>query len=497
MHHHSTKMNEPTAPTLALAIVGAGIAGAYVAYSVSRERPDWSIALFERSFRIGGRLRSIRPDGFTGHPIELGGMSYHTGQPIVTGLVESLGLATRPLPLVHDEDRYHLRNHVATAADEGPAGAGYDLAADERGRSATLLLSMAFERIVPGFAELEMADSAVTCHHLRYLDRPLYEWSIGEALASVLSPEAHRFITDTIGYDSPIHTCNAADAITYLVGRKPPNAERRTLVDGMERLPRELAARFQAAGGSVRMKHDLAGLTVEPGIGGAVVFRLSFANGEDVHATRVVLAMPSPALTALAEGAPVLARPDVFRLIASVEPIPASKLYLWYDRPWWRDTGFAGLRTTTDRPNRKVFYFDPEGTGLGPAVLLAAYTDGMDMAPWRALADGTVPPVAPAAMVEAAQRELRLLHRSGDIPEPVGSAYVDWGADPRECGWHFWKPGAQSREVLSRIVRPDPALEVFICGEAYSTSQALVEGALESAATVIRALTGGPVSAIP
>ena len=207
--------------------------------------------------------------------------------------------------------------------------------------------------------------------------------------------------------------------------------------------------------------------------------------------------MPSPALTALAEDAPVLARPDVSRLIASVEPVPASKLYLWYDRPWWRDTGFTGVRITTDRPNRKVFHFDPEGTGPGPAVLLAAYTDGVDMAPWRALADDPQSVIAPPAMVEAARRELRRLHSSADIPAPVGSAYVDWGADPRECGWHFWKPGAQSREVMSRIAKPDPALDLFLCGEAYSTSQALVEGALESAATVVRALTGGPVSAIP
>jgi monoamine oxidase len=476
---------------LDLAVVGAGVAGAYVAYSVSRKHPDWSITLFERSGRIGGRLRSIRPDGVTGHPIELGGMSYHTGQPIVTGLVESLGLATRPLPLDHNENRYHLRNHVTTIACEQRAGEGYDLAPDERGRSASQLISMAFERIVPGFAELTMDDWAVTCRNHRHLDRPLHEWSIGEALASVLSHEAHRFVTDAVGYDSAIRACNAADAIPYLLGGKPPNAERRTLVDGMDRLPRELAARFQASGGSVRMEHDLAGLTVELEIGAA--FRLRFVGREDVCAARVVLAIPSPALTALAEGAPVLGRPDVRRLIASVEPFPASKLYLWYDRPWWRDAGFAGLRATTDRPNRKVFYFDPEGAG--PAVLLAAYTDGMDMAPWRALAGGAATAITPPAIVSAAQRELRLLHARDDIPEPVGSAYVEWGADPRECAWHFWKPGARSREVLSRIVRPDPALDLFLCGEAYSTSQALVEGALESAAAVVRALTGGP--AIP
>jgi monoamine oxidase len=478
-----------------LAIVGAGVAGTYVAYSMRRTRPDWGIALFERSRRIGGRLRSLRPDGLIGRPLELGGMRYHTGQPIVTELVESLGLATRPLPLAHGENRYHLRNHATTAADEERAGAGYDLAADERGRSASQLLSIACERIVPGLAELDMNDWNVTCRQLRHLDRPLHEWSIGEALASVLSHEACRFLRDAIGYDSAIRACNAADAIPYLLGGKHPNGESRTLVDGMDRLPRELAARFQAAGGSVQMGHQLIGLTVDPEVGGAVAFRLRFAGGEDICARRIVLALPSPALTALAEGTPVLRRPDVFRLITSVEPFPAAKLYLWYDRPWWRDTGFAGLRTTTDRPNRKIFYFDPESAGAGCAVLLAAYADGMDVAPWRALCDGTATPVVPPALVEAAQRELRFLHGSADIPDPVGSAYVDWGADLRECGWHFWKPGARSWEILPRIRKPDPALDLFICGEAYSTSQALVEGALESAAAVVSALAGGPLSA--
>lgn len=306
-------------PTLDLAVIGAGVAGAYVAYAVSRARPAWSIALFERSGRIGGRLRSIRPDGGAGRP----------------------------------------------------------------------------------------------------------------------------------------------------------------------------------AGGSVQMEHDLAEMTVEAGNGGAASFRLRFAGGAAVRAARVVLAMPSPALLALAQGAPVLARPDIARLIASVEPFPASKLYLWYDRPWWRGAGFAGLPTTTERPSRKVFYFDPESEGSGPAVLLAEYTDGMDMAPWRALSGGTAGPVASPAIIEAARRELRLLHGRKDIPEPVGSAYADWGADPRECGWHFWRRGARSREVLPAIVRPDPALDLFLCGEAYSTSQALVEGALESAVAAVRALTGGPPTASP
>ena len=61
---------------LDLAVIGAGAAGTSVAHRIAAARPEWSIGLFERADRIGGRLRSRRLQN-TGHPIELGGMRYH------------------------------------------------------------------------------------------------------------------------------------------------------------------------------------------------------------------------------------------------------------------------------------------------------------------------------------------------------------------------------------------------------------------------------------
>ena len=50
-----------------LAVVGAGAAGTAVAHAMRLARPDWTIRLFERSDRIGGRLRSVRVEGLD-HP---------------------------------------------------------------------------------------------------------------------------------------------------------------------------------------------------------------------------------------------------------------------------------------------------------------------------------------------------------------------------------------------------------------------------------------------
>lgn len=71
---HTPGMTRPPTPPdgaeLDVAIVGAGAAGTYLAYRLIQARPDWRIAIFERSTRIGGRLWSVRVDGLP-HPIEL------------------------------------------------------------------------------------------------------------------------------------------------------------------------------------------------------------------------------------------------------------------------------------------------------------------------------------------------------------------------------------------------------------------------------------------
>jgi Flavin containing amine oxidoreductase. len=133
-----------------LAIVGAGAAGTYVSEAMLRERPDWSIALFERSDRIGGRVRSKAVPGLD-HPIELGGMRYLTSHARVAGVVERFGIATHPFGTASGPDRFVLRGVLSNGAGDPAAGSGYALATDERGRSAGELIVTAFERIVPSW----------------------------------------------------------------------------------------------------------------------------------------------------------------------------------------------------------------------------------------------------------------------------------------------------------------------------------------------------------
>lgn len=462
--------------TVDVAIVGAGAGGTYLADRLAGARPDWSVTLFERSDRIGGRLRSVEVDGLA-HPIELGGMRYLTSHPRIQSVVTELAIPTRPFDPRGGPERSFLRGRIGSGPSDPGAGAGYDLAPEERGRSAIDLTVEAFERIVPGARDISAADWPATRATVSYLARPVTEWSLADALATIRSPEGHQFIRDAFGYDSGFNPHNAGDAIQYLLGGNDPSTEARVPVEGMDRIPRALAARFEGRGGRVELGADVRRVAMDDG-----GVRLELADGRAIRAHRLVLSIPIPALMALADASPVLAGPEWRRLFGSVEGFAATKLYCWFDRPWWRagPDPLQGVRSTTDRSNRMLFYFDEDEEA--PAAMLAAFNDHRRAAPLVALAGGASDGApASAPLFDEIMRNLRAIHPGAEIPSPSGSAFMHWGSDPREIAWTFWRAGINSDEAMATALQPDPALPIHVCGETFSRAQAWVEGALATA----------------
>ncbi len=289
---------------LDLAVIGAGAAGTYVAHRLQLAHPDWAVSLFERTDRIGGRLRSMTVPGLE-HPIELGGMRFLTSHPRVAAVVAGFALPTHPFDPTGGAERSFLRGRFGSGQDDAQAGAGYQLPVAERGRSAQDLGVSAFEQIVPGASELSASDWVRVRGSHEYLGRPVIDWSIAEAMTTVLSPEGYRFVMDAFGYDTP-RAFNVADGMQYILGGGRGTGEARTPDDGMDAIPRALARSFGEAGGTIRLSHELSRHDLVDG-----VHRLSFANGVVVDARRVVLAVPVPALQLLAESSAVLDTPAV------------------------------------------------------------------------------------------------------------------------------------------------------------------------------------------
>ena len=99
---------------------------------------------------------------------------------------------------------------------------------------------------------------------------------------------------------------------------------------------------------------------------------------------------------------------------------------------------------------------------------------------------------APQLMVTEMHRQLVQLHGLTYAPEPLDAAYVDWSDDPYGGGVHFWNPGYKSWEVLFDMTKPVPDFPCYVCGEAWSTNQTWVEGALQTAEIVLQKRFGLP-----
>lgn len=498
---------------LDLAVVGGGVAGLYTAWRAvtandAASLGDGGIAprvgVFEHDERLGGRLYSWAPPGAPHLRAELGAMCHTTAQTLLVTLIDQLGLEVAPFPLADEHtlnflrgSRFNLADQIASS-DKVP----YDLAPSQRGKPTGQVFMEALDTVIPGVADLSHDQQT---HYERTVEiegRPIYEWPMYDLIHHLLDGDAAEMVIDGMGYicvrDKDISASN-------LLHSNKTAGSFMHLVEGFQALPLGLADGITAAGGIVEGGTSLVSL--EPGSssgpGGRSVVLVLEHDGEvrRVEARRVVLALPRRALQLL--------DPDCFLRsdhqfsvdLDSVVPVPASKLFLAYEQPWWHELGISWGRSVTDQPMRQCVYFGTEATapygepGNLRSLLKASYNDGEATRHWESFIDRShpfegeqpVPPdsVASANMVNEVQRELGRLH-GVEPPEPYWAAFRDWNTDPFGAGWHYWRVGHRSYEVMPRIRKPLDDVALFTCGEAFSANQGWVIGSLSTAELVVR-----------
>jgi lysine 2-monooxygenase len=527
-------------PILDVAVVGGGVSGAYSAWRLKEERPKWNIALFEYSKRIGGRLYTETLPGMPNVHAELGGMRYNEKDHVlVRNLVDVLKLPTVPFlmgdprpapgdpggkPLGAANNLYYLRQKQIRLRDLTlPGQIPYAVSWNERGLNPDQIQAKVLDYLIPNHGDL----TALQWFDVKVFGRELYKHGFWNLLFRVLTNEAYQFMKDAGGYDANVANANAVSQLP--VGEFGPDVHFRTLRDGYQMLPVTLAERFEtAAPGCVYMKHRLASIKWENG-----AYVLEFIptknkqltnwchaaaermeddpNGKPIRfrARRIILAMPRRSLELVAwEG---WEKNGVRELRKSVLKQAALKLFLGYEKPWWRALDLYAGRSITDLPIRQVFYFGTESEQPGgnkanhSSLLMASYNDIGTVPFWKGTENdepflghdngflranekpvpmGHMP--ATKGMVEFAQQQVREMHGQVNLPDPYTALYHDWSDDPYGGGWHEWKAGVKYYEVMPAIRKPVSSEDVYICGEAYSNNQGWVEGALQTAEKMLK-----------
>ncbi|MEM7188615.1 MAG: FAD-dependent oxidoreductase [Pseudomonadota bacterium] len=521
--------------TLDVAIVGGGVSGIYTAWRLANATVEEKaeirsriggegllrVGVFEATDRIGGRLLSASPSQMPDTVMELGGMRFRTSQQLVTALISNkLNLASSEQTVKGAANQAYLRGHrLPGTALAGPlADPPYKLTEEELAflrhpdtGGPSELLQWAVAREFPEVADMKGEALLSFLKTAKVDDEWLYQTGFWNLLSRQLSHEGRQLALDTIGYDCLGANGNAVDMIMQICDFVP-SATYRMLDDGFEAVVRRLADDFDITGESIRTSHvlesfDRIALPDRHGL------RLTFEEGAPVNARVLVLALPQAALLALRKKGPVMdprKADHVPELLSAVSPTALYKLFIIYDQPWWQDLGVGEGRALTDIPVRQCYYW---ATNPGAPSAIMAYNDqssagfwggyetlldrGQDGNMFEGQAEAAADEIelesslryrrlnwrarrAPRDMLREMHHQLMEMHGVTDAPAPINAAFMDWSDPPYRGAVHFWNPGFRSWDYSRRIIRPVGDVPAFIIGEAFSTDQTWVEGALQT-----------------
>jgi monoamine oxidase len=521
---------------LDIAVVGGGVSGAYSAWRLQQEKGARAkIALFEYSDRIGGRLYTVTMPGIPHVKAEVGGMRYIPDQHImVANLVNHLKLPTKDFPMGAPAppkgvgsncNLFYLRGkHLRLHELSDPAKVPYNLAWSEQGLGPTNLQVQVMNNIYPNMASLSLCDLM----KIKVFNKPLWKYGFWDLMYRTLSNEGYQFMKDAGGYDANVANANA---VTQLPATEySDNTKFLTLRDGYDQLPITLAERFQKMAGGVpkgervQMNHRLAQILIgsgdyrytlifEPTVTTDCKTKVKGSQTIKVRAKKLILAMPRRSLELIES--PFFEDRWLKANIPSVLIQSAFKLFLAYERPWWRALGLVAGRSVTDLPVRQIYYFGTEAEQQGGlpfmnSLLMASYNDISTVPFWKGLEIGEpfkgykpsclepgVTDIVPRTefpatdeMVYVANKQVAQVHALPEIPQPYSAVYHSWNEDPYGGGWHEWKANYRLDEIMCRMRKPVEGEDIHIVGEAYSYGQGWVEGALDTAESTLEEFFG-------
>jgi len=479
-----------------LVIAGAGVSGLYAAWRLLQAgHPAENLRIIEYGDRVGGRLWSDQMRGADSLPAELGGMFFNDNQPLVYGLCTRV-FELDKAPVKPEPDFAWLRStrlKIEQFAD--PEVLPYKLREDEQGLSYMALLMLAIDRIAPDLKNHWPAnpngtreDSVNYLQNLEFEGRLIADWGFWNLLARVISNEAWMALRDVISTFTVLGNWNGFDAVVSLTLDQAGAWFR--LIHGYQKLPEALAAAIAKAG--VKVEFGRALERVEKSTHGRLVLTVGGSEHEpEVTADRLIMALPQKPIQTILAASPELEASRIPTLLRSIESIPACKIFLTFEHPWWREVpdGPGKIEADTygvshtDLPMRMCYYVgvDPD---TGQALLLASYGDGDAVDFWRALEPDSGrsrrlrSPLGPRARREIG-RQLSEMH-GVTVPDPIDGVFINWSEAPFGGAWHYWQPGYRSWKVAREILHPDPDWPLHICGEAWSEAQGWTEGALQT-----------------
>ena len=404
---------------VAVAILGGGISGLSAAYELDRRHVRF--VLLEKSPRLGGVIRTERADGFT---IDAGPDALLIHKPAALDLCAELGLERQLIRTLSPRTAYVVRN---AALHPLPPGSVLGIPTRTRPLAANRLLSwrgrvrMALDLAVPR-AGRGADDESVAAFFRRRFGKEAVAYVADPLLGGIHAGDVERlsmralfpqFVEAERSHGSVIRAFrrHSAERAASVDG----DGQFRSLADGLEALPRAIAARL--APGAVLTGTAVTGLAGGSGSDNRR-YVLRTSDGARIAADQVICALPAHAAAPLLAGLDE----DVGRLCASIGHTSVAIVVLAWPRAAVRHplagTGFVVPRAEAGLSITAATWISSKWPGRAPEghVLVRGFAGGMRTPEALEQTDD--------ALVTAAQRDLeRLLRIDG---EPLLARVYRW-----------------------------------------------------------------------
>ena len=404
-------------------VVGGGISGLYAAYKMIND--GYNVILIEKNGRLGGRVHTIYNTDATHY--EAGAGRLNKKHELLMTLIDKFGLTLTP----HDKQKEYR------GADGVPVRNGAN------GMVA---------RVLKG--ALAMSEPQ------------LQMMTFGQLCIKTIGYAKMRTLVDEFGYNAEFLYMNAKDAVDMFTMDFGTGQTYYSCREGLSELVYRMETMMFATGKFKVFKNcEVVSVKYNKQYSySKVVARLFGGELRIFKSDIVVCALPKKELMTVVDEsmADVAMKQAAHELLDSVEGVPLHRVYGKFADNWFDDIGV----TVTNDPIRQFIPIDKKHN-----LAMVSYSDNENALYWQQY----------ALLGEKELRGALLRHLHVVFPE-VKIPKIQWVQNHYwETGVHMWKQGMDSKVLRPKIqMLFGVNVPIFVVGEAYSSHQSWIEGALKS-----------------